>query len=51
LECGWNAGVKKCILVRTGYGRKLEQENPDRLAAAVIADDLPAAAKWILDAP
>ena len=24
LECGWNAGVKKSILVRTGYGRKLE---------------------------
>jgi D-glycero-D-manno-heptose 1,7-bisphosphate phosphatase len=51
LECGWNAGVKKCILVRTGYGRKLEQEQPDRLAAAVIADDLPAAANWILNAP
>ncbi len=51
LECGWNAGVKKCILVRTGYGRKLEQEHPDALAAAVIADDLPAAAKWILNAP
>jgi D-glycero-D-manno-heptose 1,7-bisphosphate phosphatase len=50
LECGWNAGVKKCILVRTGYGRKLEQENPDGLTAAVIADDLPAAAKWILNA-
>src|SRR5580658_7061406 len=28
LECGWNAGVKKSILVRTGYGRKLEQEHP-----------------------
>jgi D-glycero-D-manno-heptose 1,7-bisphosphate phosphatase len=51
LESGWNAGVKKCILVRTGYGRQLEQEHPDRLAAAVIADDLPAAAKWILNAP
>jgi D-glycero-D-manno-heptose 1,7-bisphosphate phosphatase len=49
LECGWNAGVKKSILVRTGYGRKLEQEHPDRLAAAVIADDLAAAAKWILN--
>jgi D-glycero-D-manno-heptose 1,7-bisphosphate phosphatase len=49
LECGWNAGVKKSILVRTGYGRKLEQEHPDLLAPAVIADDLPAAAKWILD--
>jgi D-glycero-D-manno-heptose 1,7-bisphosphate phosphatase len=51
LECGWNAGVRKCILVRTGFGRKLEQEHPERLAAAVIADDLPAAAKWILSAP
>jgi D-glycero-D-manno-heptose 1,7-bisphosphate phosphatase len=51
LECGWNAGVRKCILVRTGYGRKLEQEHPASLAAAVIADDLPAAAKWILGAP
>jgi D-glycero-D-manno-heptose 1,7-bisphosphate phosphatase len=50
LECGWNAGVKKCILVRTGYGRKLEQEHPERLANAVIADDLPAAAEWILKA-
>ncbi len=50
LECGWNAGVKKCILVRTGYGRKLEQEQPGPLAAAVIADDVPAAAAWILGA-
>jgi len=50
LECGWNAGVKKSILVRTGYGRELERKQPDRLAAAVIADDLPAAAKWILSA-
>ena len=24
LECGWNAGVKKSILVRTGYGKKVE---------------------------
>jgi D-glycero-D-manno-heptose 1,7-bisphosphate phosphatase len=50
LECGWNAGVKKSILVRTGYGRKLEQEHSGWLAAAVIAEDLPAAAKWILSA-
>lgn len=49
LECGWNAGVKKSILVRTGYGRKLEQECPGRLAAAMIVNDLPAAAEWILD--
>jgi D-glycero-D-manno-heptose 1,7-bisphosphate phosphatase len=51
LECGWNAGVKKCILVRTGYGRKLEQERADALAAAIVVDDLPAAANWILRAP
>jgi D-glycero-D-manno-heptose 1,7-bisphosphate phosphatase len=51
LECGWNAGVKQSILVRTGYGRKLEQEHSNLLANAVIADDLPAAAKWILNAP
>ena len=25
LECGWNAGVKQSILVRTGYGAKLEK--------------------------
>jgi D-glycero-D-manno-heptose 1,7-bisphosphate phosphatase len=49
LECGWNAGVQKSILVRTGYGRKLEQEHPGRLAGAVIVDDLPAAAQWILN--
>jgi D-glycero-D-manno-heptose 1,7-bisphosphate phosphatase len=50
LECGWNAGVKKSILVRTGYGRKLEQEQPNQLAKAVVVDDLSAAAKWILNA-
>jgi D-glycero-D-manno-heptose 1,7-bisphosphate phosphatase len=48
LECGWNAGVKKSILVRTGYGRILEQERPDLVGAALVEDDLPAAAKWIL---
>jgi D-glycero-D-manno-heptose 1,7-bisphosphate phosphatase len=50
LQCGWNAGVKKSILVRTGFGRKVEQEMPGLLQAAVIVDDLPAAAKWILGA-
>jgi len=48
LECGWNAGLKKCLLVRTGFGRKVEQEHPGRLTAAVVVDDLPAAAQWIL---
>jgi len=48
LECGWNAGVRKSILVRTGYGREVEKSGDPRLAAAVIVDDLPAAAAWIL---
>ena len=48
LECGWNAGVKKSILVRTGYGAELERKFPDKLTAAVVVDDLSAAAEWIL---
>jgi len=49
LECGWNAGVKKCILVRTGYGAELERTEPDKLTRAVIMDDLNKAANWILN--
>ena len=49
LECGWNAGVKKCILVRTGYGQKTALDNAARLEPAVVVDDLGAAAKWILE--
>jgi D-glycero-D-manno-heptose 1,7-bisphosphate phosphatase len=48
LECGWNAGVKKSILVRTGYGAELERAEPDKLTHAVIVDDLNGAAEWIL---
>lgn len=48
LQCGWNAGVRKSILVRTGYGRKLEQERPDVLSEAVIVDNLCAAVDWVL---
>jgi D-glycero-D-manno-heptose 1,7-bisphosphate phosphatase len=48
LECGWNAGVKKSILVRTGYGAELERASPDKVAAAVVVDNLAAAADWIL---
>lgn len=50
LECGWNAGVKKSLLVRTGYGAELEKTSPAKLTAAVIVNDLPAAAEWILKA-
>jgi D-glycero-D-manno-heptose 1,7-bisphosphate phosphatase len=48
LECGWNAGVKKCLLVRTGYGAELERAGHPQLPQAAIVDDLPAAARWIL---
>jgi D-glycero-D-manno-heptose 1,7-bisphosphate phosphatase len=48
LECGWNAGVRGAILVRTGYGAKTEQRHSRELGSAFIADDLPSAAAWIL---
>jgi len=48
LECGWNAGVSKCLLVRTGYGAESERESPEKLEKAVTVDDLDAAAEWIL---
>ena len=46
LECGWNAGVKQSILVRTGYGAEVKDEG--ELKDAVIVDDLPGATHWIL---
>jgi D-glycero-D-manno-heptose 1,7-bisphosphate phosphatase len=49
LECGWNAGVKKSILVRTGYGAELERKEPEKLKRAAIVDDLGKAADWILN--
>ena len=48
LECGWNAGVKRSILVRTGYGAKVEKEAASGLSRAVVVDHLAAAADWIL---
>ena len=48
LECGWNAGVRKSLLVRTGYGAELEQKSAGQLSKAVVVDDLKAAADWIL---
>ena len=48
LECGWNAGVKKSILVRTGYGAELEKSEPEVVAKAVIVDDVAGAVDWIL---
>jgi len=48
LECGWNAGVRASILVRTGYGKEQEREHATQVARAMIVDDLPAVAEWIL---
>jgi D-glycero-D-manno-heptose 1,7-bisphosphate phosphatase len=48
LECGWNAGVKRSILVRTGYGAEVERAVGPRLGNAAIADDLDQAAALIL---
>jgi D-glycero-D-manno-heptose 1,7-bisphosphate phosphatase len=48
LECGWNAGTGKSILVRTGHGAEQERLSAGKLSAAVVVDDLPAAAEWIL---
>ena len=47
LECGWNAGVKKSILVRTGYGAEVERDYPGKISSAVIVDDLTEAADYI----
>ena len=49
LECGWNAGVKKSILVRTGYGNEVEKSRDPRLAKAITMDDLVKASAWILE--
>ncbi|MRR10799.1 D,D-heptose 1,7-bisphosphate phosphatase, partial [bacterium] len=48
LQCGWNAGVRKSILVRTGYGANTERESAGTLDDALIVDDVMAAARWIL---
>lgn len=48
LECGWNAGVRKSILVRTGYGAEVESHQRAQLRDALITDNLRAAIDWIL---
>ena len=49
LECGWNAGVKKSILVRTGYGAEVEIESKNELTRAVVVDGLSEMADWVLN--
>jgi D-glycero-D-manno-heptose 1,7-bisphosphate phosphatase len=46
LECGWNAGVRASLLVRTGYGAKVERAGvPEH---AIVVDNLVQAAEYIL---
>ncbi len=49
LECGWNAGVRRSLLVRTGYGAQVERDAPEKLGRAVVVDDLASAVAWILN--
>lgn len=49
LECGWNARVRKSILVRTGYGKETERKNAAEINRAILVDDLSAATDWILE--
>lgn len=49
LECGWNAGVKQSILVRTGYGAEVEKKSAAGLKDALIVDNLSEAINWILN--
>ena len=48
LECGWNAGVKRSILVRTGYGADTEKQATEKIRRPVVVDDISAAAEWVL---
>jgi D-glycero-D-manno-heptose 1,7-bisphosphate phosphatase len=49
LACGWNAGVKRSLLVRTGYGAKIEAQKTPEVARAIVVDNLQSAADWILN--
>ena len=48
LECGWNAGVKKSILVLTGYGKEVAK-NFETGTRACVCDSLTQASDWILN--
>jgi len=49
LECGWNAGVKGSILIRTKHGAGLEGKSDPRFDTAVFVDSPVAAVEWILN--
>ena len=51
LECGWKAGVKMSILVRTGYGAEVERQLADKLNQAVVEDNITTVTESILNNP
>lgn len=51
LECGSNAGVRRSLLVRTGYGAETERKHAARLKDAIVVNDLSQAADRILQEP
>lgn len=48
LQSGWNAGVHKSILVRTGEGKKTEAKQWEGLKDAAVVENLAEAIDWIL---
>jgi D-glycero-D-manno-heptose 1,7-bisphosphate phosphatase len=48
LECGWNAGVRMPLLVRTGYGAETEASLGPKATRAIVCDDLAQAAAHII---
>ena len=50
LQCGWNAGVKTCWLVRTGYGAATEKDLPMDHPPLMVVDNLKEMADQILAA-
>lgn len=47
-ECGWNAGVRRSILVRTGYGAEVAAKSAGQLDRAWVVENLPQAVERIL---
>jgi D-glycero-D-manno-heptose 1,7-bisphosphate phosphatase len=47
LECGWNAGIGRAILVRTGYGAEVERVASGLPAEALVVDGLEAVAELL----
>ena len=48
LQAGWNAGLRRSILVRTGYGREVERKEKASLGGAIVTDNICTAVDWIL---